>query len=267
MNQDMKFIREELHKKVERSAEINKNLAESRVCPVCGKSFRPSFESQAYCSVICSKIHENGENIWNSEQARIEFMEHWKRLFELAGEDSDRPGLVESPKRILKMWQEVFEGNTYSNDEIAEMNNKCFDDFDDSGEPDWFDGMVVMRDIPVFSHCEHHATLMYNAKVNVGYIPKGKVIGLSKMARIADMVSKRFQLQERIGNDIRYVLSKIVETEDVIVVIEAEHGCMTARGIKKPGTTTVTASLGGVFSTEPETRNEFYSALKVGAGR
>lgn len=103
---------------------------------------------------------------------------------------------------------------------------------------------------------------MYNMKVSVGYIPNGKVIGLSKVARIADMVGKRLQLQERIGTDISYILKKILNTSDVIVVIEGEHSCMTARGIKKPGTKTKTACLSGKFKTNAELRQEFYSLIK-----
>ena len=241
-------------------AELNACLPDAKVCPVCGESFRPAFEEQVCCNTECADIYAIGMNIWNSVSAQQEFMTLWKRLFELAGEDPNRPGLVESPRRILGMWQEVFEGMQYSNDEIAQMNDKCFDD---AGEVDGFDGMVILRDITCFSTCEHHAALIYNMHIHIGYIPQAKVIGLSKMARIADMVCKRFQLQERIGHDIRHILEKILGTPDIIVVIEAEHGCMTARGIKKPGASTVTASLGGVFSTEAETRSEFYSALKL----
>ena len=99
-------------------------------------------------------------------------------------------------------------------------------------------------------------------RVHVGYLPKGRVIGLSKVARIADMVGKRLQLQERIGSDIADVLEKVLGTEDIIVVIEGEHSCMTARGIKKPGTKTGTATLRGVFKTDSELRNEFYSLVR-----
>lgn len=243
------------------SAHACKVIPPARICEVCGQSFRPVFEGQTCCSTTCSSAAHEGMNIWNSSVCREEFQTLWRRMFELFGDDPDRPGLQESPRRILGMYLEVLEGQVYSNDEIAEMYNKCFDDESEVGG---FDGMVTMRDIPIFSFCEHHAALMYNMKVNIGYIPKDRVIGLSKMARIADMVGKRLQLQEKIGNDIRYIMEKILGTPDVIVVIEGEHGCMTTRGIRKPGTTTVTSSLGGVFAKEPETRAEFYSKLKVG---
>lgn len=176
-----------------------------------------------------------------------------KMLLEAVGDDPTRPGLIETPKRVAKMYAEVFEGMRYTNDELAEMFNKCFEE--SSGN------LVVIEDIPIFSYCEHHMALMYNMKVSVGYIPNGKVIGLSKVARIADMVGKRLQLQERIGTDISYILKKILNTEDVIVVIEGEHSCMTARGIKKLGSKTKTACLSGKFNTNNALRQEFYSLI------
>lgn len=255
MNKD--FIEKLVEQKI---SKVNEDLENAEICPVCGNSFRPAFEGQVCCDVECAEAYKNGVTIWNSANARNEFMDIWHRLIELIGENPESTNLKETPKRILKMWLEVFEGCTMTNDEIADYCNKCFENDDN----EWFDGMVVERDIDIFSHCSHHFTLMYDCKVSIGYIPKGKVIGLSKMARVAEMVSKRPQLQENIGNDIRYVMTKILGTDDVIVVIEGKHGCMTARGIKKPNSSTVTASLGGVFQTEPSARAEFYSALKVG---
>ena len=171
------------------------------------------------------------------------------------GDDVNREGLKDTPKRVAKMYAEVFEGMCYTNAEIAEMFNKCFEE-GATGD------LVTVADIPIFSYCEHHMALMYNLKVHVGYLPKGKVIGLSKIARIADMVGKRLQLQERIGSDIADVLEMVLGTEDIIVVIEGEHSCMTARGIKKPGTKTRTATLRGVFKTDSDLRTEFYNLIK-----
>ena len=148
------------------------------------------------------------------------------------------------------MYKEVFEGMQYTNAEIASMFNKCFEDTS-------FGDLVTVSDIPIFSYCEHHLALMYNMKVHVGYIPNGKVIGLSKIARIADMVGKRLQLQERIGTDIAEVLNMILDTEDIIVVIEGEHSCMTARGIKKPGCKTRTSAIRGAFANDSNLRKEF----------
>lgn len=171
-------------------------------------------------------------------------------IIEGIGENPNREGLIETPKRFAKMLMEQLEYTSVSNDEIAKKFNKCFScDNDD---------MVVLKGINCFSYCEHHIALMYNMTVDVGYIPNGKVIGISKIARIAEAVTKRLQIQERIGKEIRDILTKILGTEDVIVVIQGEHSCMTARGIKKPGVKTKTASCGGQFLVNAELRKEFY---------
>lgn len=170
------------------------------------------------------------------------------------GDDADREGLIETPKRVAKMYDEVFEGMRYTNDEIAEMFNKCFNETK-------AEDLVCMSNIDAFSFCEHHIALMYNLKVSVAYIPRGRVIGLSKIARIVDMVTKRLQLQERIGEDIAYILEKILGTDNVMIVISGEHSCMTARGIKKPGTVTHTAVLHGMFRDSQALRAEVYSMI------
>lgn len=177
-----------------------------------------------------------------------------KTILVALGDDPNREGLKDTPKRVAKMYAEVFEGMCYTNEEIANKFNKCFEE-GATGD------LVTIADIPIFSYCEHHLALMYNMKVHVGYLPKGKVIGLSKVARIADMVGKRLQLQERIGADIAEVLEMVLGTDDIIVVIEGEHSCMTARGVKKPGTKTRTATLGGVFKTDSDLRSEFYNLI------
>ena len=173
---------------------------------------------------------------------------HIRGILEALGDDPDREGLKDTPDRVARMYMEVFEGMNYTNEQIAEMFNKTFED-DVEYETDSKD-MVVVKDIDIFSYCEHHLALMYDMKVPVAYIPNGKVIGLSKIARIADMVSKRLQLQERIGADIAEIMQKITESEDVAVLIEGSHSCMTARGIKKPGAKTYTSTLRGRFKKE-----------------
>ena len=171
------------------------------------------------------------------------------------GDDPYREGLKDTPLRVRKMYHEVYAGMKYTNEELAHKYDKCFEE-GATGD------LVTIADIPIFSYCEHHLALMYNMKVHVGYLPKGKVIGLSKVARIADMVGKRLQLQERIGADIADILEKILGTSDIIVVIEGEHSCMTARGIRKPGTKTRTATLRGVFKTDSDPRSEFYNLVQ-----
>ncbi|MDD6483597.1 MAG: GTP cyclohydrolase I FolE [Clostridiales bacterium] len=178
-----------------------------------------------------------------------------RMLIRAVGDDPEREGLVETPDRVARMYDEIFEGMRYTNDEIAEMFGKCFEDVNTSD-------LVLVKDIEVFSYCEHHLALMYNMKCHVGYIPNGKVIGLSKIARICDMVSKRLQLQERICADIADIMQKVCNTEDVIVIIEGEHSCMTARGIKSRGAKTRTSAIRGLFDTDHELRNEVYALLR-----
>lgn len=176
-------------------------------------------------------------------------------LLEALGDNPQREGLVETPKRVAKMYQEVFEGMCYTNEEIAQKFDKCFEDTT-TGD------LVVVGPIDIFSYCEHHMALMYDMQVHVGYIPNGKVIGLSKVARVADMCAKRLQLQERIGTDIYDVLKRILNTDNIIVVIEGCHSCMTARGIKKVNSKTKTACCKGIFKTDIALRQEFYSLIK-----
>ncbi|MBQ8662864.1 MAG: GTP cyclohydrolase I FolE [Eubacterium sp.] len=174
--------------------------------------------------------------------------EHVRGLLIALGDDPDREGLKETPERVARMYAEVFEGMNYSNHEIAQMFDKTFeDDLTFSKENSDF---VIVRDINVFSYCEHHMALMYDMKVTVAYVPKGKVIGLSKIARIADMAAKRLQLQERIGTDIAEIMQEVTGSEDVAVLIEGCHNCMTARGIKKTDAKTYTSTLRGRFQTD-----------------
>jgi len=186
--------------------------------------------------------------------------EHIRGILIALGENPDREGLKDTPKRVATMYEEVFEGMNYTNDELVEMFNKTFEE--DLVVNEQSNDIVLMKDIEIFSHCEHHLALMYNMKVTVAYIPKRKIIGLSKIARIADMVGKRLQLQERIGTDIVEIMQKITESDDVAVIIEGEHGCMTTRGIKKLNTKTVTTTLRGRFDTDFMINNRLMNLIR-----
>lgn len=183
--------------------------------------------------------------------------EHIRGILVALGDDPDREGLKETPDRVARMYAEVFEGMNYTNDEIAKMYAKSFEVPEEGGND-----MVVVKDIEVFSYCEHHMALMYDMKVTVAYIPDKRVIGLSKIARIADMVAKRLQLQERIGTDIADVISKATGSDDVAVYIEGNHSCMTARGIKKTSAKTVTTTFRGRFETDMTLQNKLLLMLK-----
>ena len=188
---------------------------------------------------------------------------HIREILKALGDDPEREGLKDTPKRVAKMYEEVFEGMNYTNKEIADMFNKTFvlNECDEYDGIEKMQNMVVVRDIDIFSYCEHHLALMYNMKISVAYLPKTKVIGLSKVARIADMVCKRLQLQERITSDIAQIMQLVLGTEDVLVHIEGEHSCMTARGIRKPGTVTTTTVSCGAFKTDAALRTEVFSQL------
>lgn len=168
------------------------------------------------------------------------------------GENPDRPGLIETPKRVRKAYQEIFKCIEVSNLEIAQNNKKLFDV--DSND------LVTELHIPCYSMCEHHLLPM-KLDISIGYIPNGKVLGLSKMARIAESVCRRPQLQERIGNQIADIMKEATVSEDIIVVISGEHYCMTMRGIKKPGTFTRTSAMRGRFDTDHALRQEFYNLI------
>ena len=183
-------------------------------------------------------------------EQRSEMQNLVRRFLEIVDPNPDRPGLIETPKRVVKYWTELLEGQLYTNDEIADMFDKTHD-------------LVIERNIEIFSHCEHHLALMYDMNVTIAYIPKDRVIGLSKMARIAEMVGKRLQLQEKIGVDINYIMRKVLKTDDVAVLITGKHGCMTARGIKSRNAVTRTAALNGRFLTDASLRNEVYQLCKI----
>lgn len=170
------------------------------------------------------------------------------------GENPDREGLQETPQRVARMCEELFRGIGYTNREIADKYAKTFQDDDECVNREG--GYVVVSDIPMFSFCEHHIMLMYNMRVSVIYKPKDRVIGLSKIARIAEMVGHRLQLQERIGADIAEIMQMATGSEDVGVVVEGEHGCMTARGIRKPGARMRTSVFRGLFERDAAARQE-----------
>lgn len=168
---------------------------------------------------------------------------HIRGLLIALGDDSEREGLRETPQRVARMYEEIFAGMNYTNDEIAAMYDKSFALEGKNISQD----MVIVRDIEIFSCCEHHLALMYDMTVTVAYIPKQRVLGLSKIARICDLVGKRLQLQEKIGRDIAYIMHKITGSEDVAVLIKGKHSCMTARGIAKTNSFTETTTFLGAF--------------------
>ena len=188
------------------------------------------------------------------DQAKIR--EHIRGILEAIGEDPDREGLRETPDRVARMYSEIFEGIGYTNDEIAAMFNKTFEAPTDRD-------MVLVKDIEIFSYCEHHMALMYDMKVAVAYIPRDRVLGLSKIARIADMVGKRLQLQEKIGSDIADIMEKATLSPDIAVVITGKHSCMTARGIKNVPAVTVTTTFRGAFREDENLKDRVLRLIEL----
>jgi len=170
-------------------------------------------------------------------------------LLEGIGEDINREGLVETPDRIARMYEEIC-GGMY--EDAAVHLEKVF--HVDSSE------MVIEKDITFYSTCEHHMLPFYG-KVHIGYIPDGKVVGLSKLARTVEVFARRLQLQEQLTGQIADALMTHIQPKGVIVMAEAEHMCMTMRGIKKPGSQTVTLARRGIFETDPALEERFFRML------
>lgn len=172
-------------------------------------------------------------------------------ILEAIGEDPDREGLVETPKRVAAMYEEIFSGIA----DDPKRHIKVFSEKDN-------DEIVVVRDIPLYSMCEHHL-LPFVGKAHIAYIPsEGKVIGLSKLARIVDLFAKRPQLQERLTSQIADFLDEELKPLGIAVVVEAQHLCMTMRGAKAAGSMTQTSALRGVAKKDARTRAEIMSLLK-----
>ena len=174
-------------------------------------------------------------------------------ILEGIGEDPDREGIVETPRRVSDMYREVFSGLAANPHDVVTVIKGA-----------GHDEMIMVKDIPLFSMCEHHLT-PFTGKAHVAYIPNedGRITGLSKIARLVDMMSKRPQVQERLTTEIADALDEAMEPKGVFVVIEAEHLCMTMRGVKKPGSTTVTSAVRGRFRTDARTRAEAMSLIRT----
>jgi GTP cyclohydrolase I len=166
------------------------------------------------------------------------------------GEDPSREGIKETPRRIAEMYAEVFSGMKEDPREVLSV-----------GFEEGHNEMVILKDIPFYSMCEHHLLPFYGM-VHIGYIPKGRVVGASKLGRVVEILAKRPQLQERLTTQIANSIVEAMQPEGVAVVIEAEHMCMTMRGVKKPGSNIVTAAMRGSFRTRAVTRAEFLSLIK-----
>lgn len=172
-------------------------------------------------------------------------------VLEAIGEDPERADLLGTPKRVAEMYEEVLSG--IEKDPSQELEVLLSQDHDE---------IVLLKNIPLYSICEHHL-LPFIGKVHIAYVPQGnRVTGLSKLARVVDVLAKRLQVQERLTTQIAEVIMKKLRPKGIMVVIEAEHLCMSMRGVKKPGVTTVTSAVRGIFRTNPKTRAETLALIK-----
>ena len=187
----------------------------------------------------------------NQKPSREEAEAAVRTLIAWAGDDPSREGLLETPKRVVKSYEEFYEGYDKDSKEIL---SKVFE------EIEGYDEIVLVKDIPLQSHCEHHMVPIIG-KAHVGYLPDQRVVGLSKLARVVDMFGKRLQTQETMTAQIADTINDVLKPKGVAVVIDAEHQCMSSRGVNKHGSSTITSRMIGVFRENQKSRMEFLNLI------
>ena len=186
-----------------------------------------------------------------SKPSREEAMDAVRTMIAWAGDDPSREGLLETPKRVIKAYEEFFDGYEMDPDEIL---NKTFE------EVAGYDEMIIIKDIRLESHCEHHMVPILG-KAHLAYIPNNRVVGISKLARVVDVYGKRLQTQETMTAQIAESINRVLQPKGVAVVVDAGHQCMTTRGIHKTNATTITSQMLGVFRSDYRTRSEFMNLI------
>ncbi len=188
-----------------------------------------------------------------SKPSEKEVHEAVRKLLLWAGDDPDREGLVGTPDRVARAYKEFFAGYEQDPEEILRTTFE---------EVEGYDEMVLVKDIGVESHCEHHMVPIIG-RAHIAYIPNNRVVGISKLARVVDIFSKRLQIQEKMTAQIANAIENVLQPKGIAVVVDASHQCMTTRGVNKPESSTVTSAMRGVFKDNPRTRNEFLSFINL----
>ena len=187
----------------------------------------------------------------NKKPTREEAEAAVRTMLAWTGDNPDREGLVETPKRVVRAYEQFFAGYEMDPKEVL---SKVFE------EVEGFDEMVIVKDIRVESHCEHHIVPILG-KAHVGYLPNKRIVGISKLARVVDIFGKRLQTQEVMTAQIANVINEVLEPKGVAVVMNAKHQCMTTRGVHKPESSTITSTMLGAFRENPDTRAEFMNLI------
>jgi len=196
-------------------------------------------------------VHPKAAEPIEQRPSRAEAEEAVRTLLRWAGDDPTREGLHDTPKRVAAAYDEFFAG--YSQDPVAYLE-RTFE------EVEGYDELVLLRDIRLESYCEHHLAPIIG-RIHIGYLPDHRVVGISKLARVAEAYAKRLQIQEKMTAQIANCIDEVLQPKGVAVVIEAEHQCMTTRGVHKPGVTMITSRMLGAFRENPNTRREFLSLI------
>ena len=187
----------------------------------------------------------------NKKPTREEAEAAVRTMLAWTGDNPDREGLVETPKRVVRAYEQFFAGYEMDPKEVL---SKVFE------EVEGYDEMVIVKDIRVESHCEHHIVPILG-KAHVGYLPNKRIVGISKLARVVDIFGKRLQTQEVMTAQIANVINEVLEPKGVAVVMNAKHQCMTTRGVHKPESSTITSTMLGAFRENPDTRAEFMNLI------
>jgi GTP cyclohydrolase I len=187
---------------------------------------------------------------------RAEAEEAVRTLIRWSGDDPAREGLAATPERVVRAYEEWFAGYSEDPEDLLQRT------FDESGG---YDEIVLLRDIRFESHCEHHMAPIIG-RVHIGYLPRNRVVGISKLARLVEVYAKRLQIQERMTAEIANALERVLKPQGVAVVVEAMHTCMTTRGVRKSAATMVTSRMLGIFRDRPATRQEFLCAIDLRSG-